>query len=290
MEYTEFEAGLAKRPELINEIFDKHGENFTKHLTEKKGMIVTTQADFTKDREVAIGEGSKKAHEAWEQKIEALTGLKKNAGEKGLDFYDRVSAKLKFLKDGENDDTPEGRANNAALKTLQDEIKNLKKSLDDEKSAGFKNKVTAEVSAGVRALKFAIPGHIKDETLKASYQKDQVAANIALFNSQYTPEARQDGKIQYKDSKGEVLVDTDGEPLTIEAIFTKNHAHLLAPAGHQQGGSGSNEEDPNKSKADYLGKDAAAIEQKLAELGIEYMTPDWEEKYRKALAAIGKKL
>lgn len=290
MEYTEFEAGLQKRPELINEIFEKHTEGFTKHLTEGKKMVVASMDQYTADRQKAIDEATKKNHSEWEAKVEKLTGQKRPEGKKGLEWFDEIAPKLKYLTENSDDDTAEGRANKSALKQLQDELKTMKTQLADKDKAVFSASVNSQVNSGIRALKFSMPGHIKDDTQKTAYQRDLAQANIALFNSLYTPEARQDGSVQFKDKQGNVLVNSDGEPLSVEGIFAKNHAHLLAPTGHSQGGSGAGNTDPNASKPDYLGKDDEAIQAKLAEMNVEFMSAKWEELYRKAKAAIGRSL
>lgn len=285
MTYDEFKAELEKTPDLLTDITEKHESDFLKHLTEKKGKIVTSTDDYARDRAAAIGEGSKKAHEAWEAKIEELTGLKKTQGEKGLDFYDRVKKDLKFQAT-QTDDTPEGRADNAAIKALQKQLEDMQKANTEKDKAFFVSKVKTDVEASIRGLKFSVPPHIKDDATKAAYQRDLVAEKTALFNSLYTAEARTDGSIQYKDKSGTVLVDNSGEPLTVEAVFAKNHAHLLTPTGNNQGGAGSNDAGGN-GNADYLGKNREEIRAKLAEKGLASGTTAWKEALKKALVAAG---
>lgn len=291
MTYEEFQAGLAETPELLGTVLEKHEADAIKHLTEGKKMVVTTMADYTKDRQKAIDDTTKKNHGDWEAKLATIMGETRPEGVNGLTWLDQLVEKKALIKASQTGDpnSPENKAKDTAIQDLQNQIKDLKKGLDDEKKGTFNAKVSAQITSGIGALKFRVPADIKDDAQKTAYQRDQVAATKALFGSLYTPEAMTDGKVLYKDAKGTPQVDENGDPLSVEGIFAKNHAHLLTPTTRSAGGTGSADDQPQNSSADYLGATTEEIRAKLSEQMIAMGTDKWAELYKKAHIAAGYK-
>lgn len=292
MTYEEFQAGLAETPELLGTVLEKHEADAIKHLTEGKKMVVTTMDAYTTDRQKAIDDTTKKNHTDWEAKLTTITGETRPDGVKGLEWLDKLVTEKKLIKATQTGDpnSPENQAKDTAITDLNKQIKDLRTEIENEKKGGFKAKVTAEVGSGVRSLKFPVPAHIKDDAQKQSYQRDQITAQTALFNGLYTPEAMADGKILFKDAKGVAQVDGNGDPLTVDGIFAKNHAYLLAPQGNPQGGSGSND-DPGhgNTNPDYLGATTDEIRKALSEKMLTVGTDAWADAYNKAHQAAGYK-
>jgi hypothetical protein len=279
MNYEEFKAELDKDPVLIDSIYDNHGDGFTKHLTDKKGMFVGTMDEYTRNTQTSINEAVRKNHEGYETKIEKLTGIKKNAGESGHDYFDRVSAKLKYLEDG---DTPES----ATVKGLRTELTTLRTEIDTERKNAFKATVNAQVSGALNALTFAVPPHLRKDDEIAAFQKSQRTQKGIVFNATYSAKS-ENGGLVYVNGKGEAQME-NGEPMTADQIVARDFASELTTSTHSQGGSGSGKNDPNSKNEGYLGPDQKTIEEKLSEMGKAYMTPEWEELFRKAMKAIGK--
>ncbi|GAB3948367.1 hypothetical protein GCM10028805_22580 [Spirosoma harenae] len=280
MNYDEFKAELDKTPELMGDIYKNHKDDFTKHLTDNEKMVVTTMDEYKKTTQTAIDKAIKDGHTAWEAKVEQLTGLKRPEGKKGLEWFDEVSTKLKYMAEGDD-------AGSAYAKGLKKELDELKSSLKTEKEQTFKAEVNGKVEAGISSLKFATPSHIKKDDEIATYQKTKAAQMVLVFNSLYTAKKDESGQLLYVNGKGEAQT-ADGQPMTADQIAARDFASDLAPKGKSQGGTGSINDDPNATNEGYLAASPDLIEKKLAEMGKAYMSPEWEELYRKALKAIGK--
>ena len=75
--------------------------------------------------------------------------------------------------------------------------------------------------------------------------------------------------------------------MTAEAIFARDFATKLVPAGRPQGGAGSGNDDQGQGGADYLGATTEEIRVKLAEMGLGVGTAKWSELRNKAHLAAG---
>lgn len=282
MTYEEFQAGLAETPELINEIFDKYEGDYTKHLTEKKQMIVTTKDAYAKDREDAIGQGTKKAHSEWEEKFEKVTGQKKPDGKKGLVWFDELSSRIKFL----NEDG--GDTNAAIIKGLQKELEEVKTSLSKKDKEALQARINGEVNTALKGLTFATPSHLKKDTEKTAFQRQKAEDAADIFNVRYTTSIDDQGRIVFTNKKGEAQTE-NGQPMTAEAIAARDFANDLVPKGRKAAGAGSGEDDDQQQQggADYLGATTEEIRKKIAEMGHAVGTNKWSELYSKAHIAAG---
>jgi len=281
MTYEEFQAGLAETPEILATVLEKHEADAIKHLTEGKKMVVTTMDEYQKNTQKAVDEATKRNHSDWEAKLEKVTGQKRPEGKKGLEWFDELSAKIKYVTEEGGD------PNSAVVKAMQKELNDLKTSLSQKEQEALNARIQGEVASGIRSLQFAAPGHLKKAEEQTAYQKQKAQDVIDVFNARYTAKLDDSGNTVYLNKKGEAQV-ADGSPMTAEAIAARDFANDLAPKGRSQGGTGSLDNDPNSGNEGYLGATPEAIELKLAELGKPYMSEEWEKLYRAAMKAIGK--
>lgn len=281
MNEDEIVAALEANPELQTGLFNRLEPGITKHLTEGKGMFVASKDDYTKTTQKAINEAIGQNHKGYEEKIEKLTGIKKNAGESGHDYFDRVSANLKYQKEGDTNES-------AVVNGLRTELKGLRDEITQKDTALFNETVNTQVAGAMNGLKFAVPAHLKKDDEIAAYQRSKAAQMGVVFKAAYTAK-KEDGVLVYVNGKNEAQM-LDGQPMTADQIATRDFAADLAPKGKSQGGAGSLNDDPNSKNEGYLAATPTEIEKKLGEMGLAYMTPAWEEKYRAAMKAIGKGL
>lgn len=285
MTYDEFQAEIAKNPDqtpdLMKTLYEKHEGDFTKHLTEGKKMIVTDATTFATDRQKAIDEGSKKAHEAWEGKVAKVTGQTRPEGKKGLDWFDELSAKLKYgVEDGAD-------PNSAMIKGLKKELEELKTNLSTAEKKALQARIDGQVNAAIKGLKFAVPGHLKKDDEKSAFARQKAEDAADIFNARYTTSMDDQGRVVFTNKKGEAQTQ-DGEPMTADQIAARDFANEMAPKGNQQGGAGSNDNSNNgNGNADWLGKDTAEIRTKIAEMGHGMGSAKWRELYDKAHVAAG---
>ncbi|GAB3783317.1 hypothetical protein GCM10028818_41070 [Spirosoma horti] len=279
MTYEEFQAGLAETPELINEIYEKHEGDFTKHLTDGKKMVVTTMDDYQKTTQTAIDKAIKDGHTAWETKLEKVTGQKRPEGKKGLEWFDELSAKIKYMENADDTESP-------LYKGLKKELDDLKEERKSEKKELARVKIDGEIKGAVNKLKFAVPSHVKKDDEKTAYQKREIEDATDIFNARYTTTIDDKGRFVYTNKKGEAQTE-GGEPMTAEAIFARDFATKLVPDGRSAGGAGSGDDDQHQGGADYLGATTEEIRTKLAEKGLGVGTAKWKEAYEKAHIAAG---
>ncbi|GAB2582426.1 hypothetical protein [Spirosoma areae] len=282
MTYEEFQAGLAETPELLGTVLEKHEADAIKHLTDGKKMVVTTLDEYKTTTQKAIDEATKKNHSDWEAKIEKVTGQKRPEGKKGLEWFDELSAKIKYL-DGEGVDHE-----SPLYKGLKKELDDLKTERATEKKELFKAKVENQVTNAIKGLQFATPSHLKKDDDKASFLKQKAEDAADIFTARYTPSYDDQGRLIFSNKKGEAQT-LNGEPMTADAIAARDFANELQPKGHSQGGAGSGGTDtPNPNgNADYLGATTEDIRTKLAEMMIPFGSDKWADLYTKAHLAAG---
>ncbi|AKD55024.1 hypothetical protein [Spirosoma radiotolerans] len=285
MDEDEILAAIEANAGLQAKVFEKYEPGFTKHLTEGKKMIVTTPEEqlkeYAKLSEPAIKLATRQTHEGYEAKLEKISGVKKLDGESGHAYLDRLSAKLKYLE--KTDDTE-----SALYKGLQKELEALKTERQNEKQELARVKIDGEIKGAVNKLKFAVPSHVKKDNEKSAYQKREIEDATDIFNARYTTTIDDKGRFVFTNKKGEAQTE-GGEPMTAEAIFARDFAAKLVPAGRSAGGAGSGNDDGGQGGggADYLGATTEEIRTKLAEKGLGVGTARWKEAYEKAHIAAG---
>ena len=283
MTYEEFQAGLAETPEILDTILEKHESDATKYLTEKKGKVVTTVDEYRTNTQKAVDEATKRNHSDWEAKIEKVTGQKRPDGKKGLEWFDELSTKIKYMENNDDTESP-------LYKGLKKELDDLKTERANEKQELVKAKIDGEIGKAVSKLKFAVPSHLKKDDEKSAYQKREVEDTTDIFNARYSTTIDDKGRFVFTNKAGEAQT-VDGTPMTAEAIFARDFAGKLVPKGHSQGGSGSDtdEQQQQNGNADFLGDTTEKIRAKIAEMGAAFGTAKWKELYEKAHLAAGYK-
>lgn len=222
------------------------GLNF-RSKADEDAFKLTVEGDAIRRREPEI-------HKLYETEIEAISGIKKNAGEMGTAYLKRATEATKT--ELETLRTKEGGAGLTAKQTARlaelEELAEKNETTLTAKETEYKTKLTEYVvGADVRTALAKVEGRLV-KTLTGEAREDVVSARLAKFRKDYTPEMDGEGDdavvVWKKGDKYEN--DAKGKRKTTEALLTEVFGAYVEAAKQQPGaGTGPNGKKPAEGGA-----------------------------------------
>lgn len=272
---------LEKTPELKKEVFElvKDTEGFVVRTKEEDEAFLANHVNATVEERVAqvlpekinreFGEAMRKIDE----KIEAVTGVKKKDGEKSTDYAHRA---LQESKSGD----PVTKEKVAHLEKLIETKENEWKEKYQKQTELFNRKeIELQVEASLSEKQFAVPPHLKTDAEKQAYTDNQRRLLKNDFMSSLVSKKDDEGLMTFYDGDTPLLSKKDGKPLTSKDIIEEKYSHYFLKNGRQAAGAGVG--------AEHTGGEGGAIKSKedvhahLRAKGVEAGSKEYLNQFEK---------
>jgi hypothetical protein len=213
-----------------------------------------------------------------DQHVEAITGVKKTAGEKTFDFAKRA---IEEKKTQGGDPVTKER-----VKQLEDSLSTMKseyeKKIADTEGKLFSKEIDWQMNGELDKVSIALPVHLKTDQEKQGYINQQKALIKQGFLSSYQPKKDDQGNIvYYKDDQPQLSLK-DGKALTAGELIGRDYSAWFVPAGHVQTGTGTGSGNGQGALIPSGGfKDKESIHKFLAASGIEEGSKKYMEEFQR---------
>ena len=184
-----------------------------------------------------IGGKLKENWDAFDAKVLAASGIKKNPNEKSIDYLERAVGEVKTA--GADGDQKQ------LLTQLQAQVAERKDWVAPEKlteltTSHFKEKQSLRIAAAQEKFPIAVPAHITDDAAKQQFIDNQRRLIALDMTGKYEAKVDKDGNITYYDGTTVMMDTKSGKPMDEAQIMETQYSGYFAPIkkGAPGGGSG----------------------------------------------------